>query len=96
VLACVRADGATVPPMFCWDTKRTKGEWLKLAACRTYHNGTGTGWSSSEIFKDWMVNVFVKHEKPLERGGVVLFIDGSSTHLQADSFVLLVSMVSPL
>ena len=47
-------------------------------------DGTGTGWSSSNLFRDWMLNVFIKQEKPKERGGVVLFIDGSKTHLLAD------------
>ena len=74
---CISAAGHTVPPLFCWETKKTKGEWTKQEQCKTYHNGTGNGWSLAKVFKDWLLKVFVKHVDPKGKGGVVLFLNGS-------------------
>ena len=50
-----------MPPLFCRETKTTKGEWTKQEQCKTYHNDTGNGWSSAKVFKGWLLKVFVKH-----------------------------------
>ena len=81
---CISAAGYTVPPLFCWETKKWKGEWTKQEQCKTYHSGTENGWSSAKVFKDWLLKVFVKHVDPKGKGGVVLFLDASSTHLTAE------------
>ena len=46
-------------------------------------NGTGTGWSSSEIFVEWVEQVLVPRLNPLcnPYNKIVLFLDGSRTHL---------------
>ena len=36
------------------------------------------------MFKDWLLKVFVKHMDHKGKGGVVLFLDGSSTRLTAE------------
>ena len=59
VIAAVVASGEALPPTLLFDTKTVKGSHLRYYDREVILKGTGTGWSSSEIFVEWEEQVLV-------------------------------------
>ena len=59
VIAAVVASGEVLPPNLLYDTKTVKGSHLRYCDREVIPKGTGTGWSSSEIFGEWVGQVLV-------------------------------------
>ena len=53
------------------------------AQCPVTLKGTPDGWSSQEVFLEWVEAVFVKETQPLSNPQkcILLLVDGSKTHL---------------
>ena len=83
VIAAVVASGEARPPTPLFDTKTVKGSHLRYCDREVILKGTGTGWSSTEIFVEWVEQVLVPRFNPLSSpyNKIVLFFDGSRTHL---------------
>ena len=83
VIAAVVASGEALPPILLFDTKTVKESHLRYCDREVILKGTGTGWSSSEIFVEWVEQVLVPRLNPLcnPYNKIVLFLDGSRTHL---------------
>ena len=83
VIAAVVASGEALPPTLLFDTKTVKGTHLRYSEREVILKGTGTGWSSSEIFVEWVEQVLVPRLSLLSNPSnkIVLFLDGSRTHL---------------
>ena len=83
LIAAVVASGEALPPTLLFDTKTVKGSHLRYCDREVILKGTGTGWSSSEIFVEWVQQVLVPRLNPLcnPYNKIVLFLDGSRTHL---------------
>ena len=83
VIAAVVASGEALPPTLWFDTKTVKASHLRYCDREVILKGTETGWSSSEIFVEWVEQVLVPRLSPLSNpyNKIVLFLDGSRTHL---------------
>ena len=83
VIAAVVASGEALPPTLLFDTKTVKESHLRYCDREVIPKSTGTGWSSSEIFVEWVEQVLVPRLNPLYNpyNKIVLFLDGSTTHL---------------
>ena len=64
VFAAVVASGEALPPTLLFDTKTVKGSHLRYCDREVILKGTGTGWSSSEIFVEWVEQVLVPRLSP--------------------------------
>ena len=53
------------------------------AECPVTLKGTPDGWSSQDIFLEWVETVLVKETQPLSNPQkcILLLVDGSKTHL---------------
>ena len=65
VIAAVVASGEALPPTLLFDTKTVKGSHLRYCDREVILKGTGTGWSSSEIFVEWVEQVLFPRLSPL-------------------------------
>ena len=83
VIAAVVASGEALLPTLLFDTKTVKGTHLRYCDREVILKGMGTGWSSSEIFVEWVEQVLVPRLSPLSNpyNKILLFLDGSRTHL---------------
>ena len=64
-MAAMVASGEPLPPTLLFDTKTVKGSHLRYCDRKIILKGTGTGWSSSETFVEWVEQVLVPRTNPL-------------------------------
>ena len=65
IIAQVVASGEALPPTVLFDTETVKGCHLRYCEREIILKGMGTGWSSSEIFVEWVEQVRVPRLSPL-------------------------------
>ena len=82
LVACVRANGFYVRPALLWPSALTRGDLFQHEACPISVKATKTGWSSEDIFIEWL-REFTSLTSPTANPhkAVVLIEDGSKTHL---------------
>ena len=82
VIACVSAVGHALPPLVIFDTKGLNHEWTKEEVVGTTYGLSAKGWVDTELFKEWLVNHFLKYTS----GGrpLLLVLDGHSSHYQPE------------
>ena len=82
LVACVRADGLYVRPALLWPSALTRGDLFQHEACPISVKATKTGWSSEDIFIEWL-REFASLTNPSANPhkAMVLIVDGSKTHL---------------
>ena len=82
LVACVRTDGFYVRPALLWPSALTRGDLFQHEACPISVKATKTGWSSEDIFIEWL-REFASLTSPTANPhkAVVLIVDGSKTHL---------------
>ena len=75
-----------IPPASCGTIKKSRGSFLKKKGLVRI-KGTPDGWSTADIFLEWVKNVFVPKVQPLHTPHkcVVLLLDGSKTHLSLEA-----------
>ena len=85
MMAAVVASGQALLPTLLFDTKTVKGSHLKYRDREVILKGTGTGWSSTEIFVEWVEQVLVPRTNPRcnPYQKIMQFLDGSRKHLGA-------------
>ena len=78
VIAAVVASGEALPSTLLFDNKTVKGSHLRYCDREVILKGTGTGWSSSEIYVEGVEQVVVPRTNPLFNPyhKIVLFLDG--------------------
>ena len=83
VIAGVAPSGEALPATLLFDTKTMKGSHLNVCDRQVILKGTGTGWSSSDNFVEWVHEVFLSKMKLLSNlyHKIVLFFDGAGRHL---------------
>jgi len=91
LLACVCADGTSLPPTLIYPSE--SGEvldtWLDDydPADGAYITASPTGWTNNEIAQLWLMRLFERHTKQKARQGRdprLLIVDGHSSHLNMD------------
>ena len=82
LVACVSADGFYVRPSQLWPSALTRGDLFQHQACPILVKATKTGWSSEDIFIEWL-REFASLTSPTASPykAVVLIVEGSKTHL---------------
>ena len=82
LVACVRADGFYVCPALLWPSALTRRDLFQHEDCPISVKATKTGWSSKDIFIEWL-REFASLTSPTANPHkvVVLIMDGSKTHL---------------
>ena len=82
VIACVSATGHALPPFVIFDAKGLNYKWTKGKITGTRYGLSSSGWVDTDLFKEWLVQHFLKHAvggRPL-----LLILDGHSTHYQPE------------
>ena len=82
-IVAVNAQGQATKPALLWNTKKIRSDMFLRAQCPVTLKGMPDGWSSQEVFLDWMETVLVKETQPLSNPQkcILLLVDGSKTHL---------------
>ena len=82
LVACVRADGFYVRPALLWPSALTGEDLIQHEARPISVKATKTGWSSENIFMEWLREfVSLTSQTSNPRKAVVLIVDGSKAHL---------------
>ena len=79
LIGCVSAAGVPLVPVLLWGNQKVRVEWFGHEKCPIHCRATGNGWSSAEVFRERLFDVFLIQAKP--NHSVVLFLDVSRTHL---------------
>ncbi|PIK38131.1 hypothetical protein BSL78_25043, partial [Apostichopus japonicus] len=86
VLACMNAAGFYIEPMLIFPNTRFRYNPLDGAPDTWCVGRSGNGWMNSEVFYEWIANHFVPEVQQKKIPfPIVLFIDGHSSHGQADT-----------
>ena len=82
-IVAVNAQGQATKPALLWNTKKIRGDMFLRTQCPVTLKGTPDGWSSQEVFPEWVETVLVKETQPLSNPQkcILLLVDGSKTHL---------------
>ena len=82
-IVAVNAQSQATKPALLWNTKKMRGDMILCAHCPVTLKGTPDGWSSQEVFLEWVETVLVKETQPLSNPHkcILLSLDGSKTHL---------------
>jgi hypothetical protein len=91
LLACVCADGTSLPPTLIYPSESSEilDSWLDDydPADGTYFTASPTGWTNNEISLQWLMRLFDRHTKQKARQGRdprLLIVDGHGSHLNMD------------
>lgn len=82
VLFCFSASGQTSPPLIIYPYKRMPRDIAESVPEGFHASCSDTGWMKSEIFYEYIGNVFYPFVKKLDIAfPIILFVDGHKTHL---------------
>lgn len=82
VIACVNAAGNHLPPYFIYKGKRMNTDLNKGSSPGTRIVMSETGWSNSDVFKDYLQNHFLPNVRSStnESQPILLIFDGHASH----------------
>ena len=82
-IVAVNAQGQSTKPALLWKTKKIRGDMFLRARCPVTLKGTPDGWSSQEVFLEWVETVLAKETQPLSNPQkcILLLVHCSKTHL---------------
>ena len=83
VIDAVNVQSKATNSTLLWNTKKIRGDRFLRAQCPMTPKGTPDGWSSQEVFLEWLEIVLMREIKPLinPHKCILLLVDGSKTHL---------------
>lgn len=88
LLACICADTTAIPPALIYKGENLQDTWfddLQMGKDPAYFATSANGWSSNEIGKKWLVDVFDRHTKTKAGNRRrLLIVDGHSSHLNLE------------
>ena len=91
LLACICADGTSLPPALIYPAVSgdIQDSWLDdfNPADGTYFASSPTGWTNNKLALDWLERVFDRHTKKKAGNGRqarLLILDGHSSHINID------------
>ncbi|CAK1602061.1 unnamed protein product [Parnassius mnemosyne] len=79
VIGCCNAAGSFLPPFLTFARKKMQPRLLDGAPPGTQGTCTPSGWTSGEVFLDWM-HFFVEHVRPSADKKVLLLLDNHESH----------------
>lgn len=83
MIGAINAIGNSVPPLLVFPRKNFKQHMLVGAPPGSEGAANPSGWSSKEIFLQWL-NHFIKHAGPTENRPVLLIMDNHDTHISLE------------
>ncbi|MES9880618.1 MAG: hypothetical protein ABW185_07025 [Sedimenticola sp.] len=81
IIGCGSAAGMTVPPYFVFAGKRWCDELLVGKTPGASGTLSETGWSNSQVFRDYLQNHFMKFVPEHTTHPLLVLLDGHSTHV---------------
>ena len=88
LLACISADLIAIPPALIYKGEYLQDTWfddLQIGKDQAYFATSANGWSSNEIGKKWLVDIFDRHTKTKAKNRRrLLIVDGHSSHLNLE------------
>jgi hypothetical protein len=79
IICCMNAAGTYIPPFMIFPRKRMNMTLLNDTPPGTVGVVSASGWTTSEIFLQWLQH-FIDYAKPTEQKKVVLLLHGHSSH----------------
>lgn len=79
VIGCCNAAGSFLPPFLIFARKKMQPRLLDGAPPGTQGTCTPNGWTTGEIFLDWM-RFFVQHVRPTPEKKILLLLDNHESH----------------
>lgn len=79
VIGCCNAAGSFLPPFLIFARKKMQPRLLDGAPPGTQGTCTPNGWTSGEVFFDWM-HFFVEHVRPTSEKKILLLLDNHESH----------------
>ncbi|XP_037292427.1 uncharacterized protein LOC119188654 [Manduca sexta] len=79
VIGCCNAAGSFLPPFLIFARKKMQPRLLDGAPPGTQGTCTPNGWTSGEVFLDWM-RFFVEHVRPTPEKKILLLLDNHESH----------------
>ncbi|KAG6460177.1 uncharacterized protein LOC119190436 [Manduca sexta] len=79
VIGCCNAAGSFLPPFLIFARKKMQPRILDGAPPGTQETCTPNGWTSGEVFLDWM-RFFVEHVRPTPEKKILLLLDNHESH----------------
>lgn len=79
VMGCCNAAGSFLPPFLIFARKKMQPRLLDGAPPGTQGTCTPNGWTSADVFLDWM-HFFVKHVRPTPGKKILLLLDKHESH----------------
>ena len=81
VICCGSASGSAVPPFFVFPEEKMMRELMEGATPGAEGGVSEYGWSSSQLFRDYLEDHFLKHVQMKNGEKVLLVLDGHKSHL---------------
>ena len=83
VVGCINAIGQALPPFVIFDAKNLNLEWTTGEVPGTTYGLSDSGWMDMRLFKEWLVQHFLRHvgsSRP-----ILLLLDGHSSHYNLEA-----------
>ncbi|CAG2196037.1 unnamed protein product [Mytilus edulis] len=84
ILGCGSASGFAVPPYFVFEGKRLNNELMKGATPGAVGAVSDSGWSNTNIFRQYLTDHFLKYIPGRNNDNVLLLLDGHKSHVAVD------------
>lgn len=83
VNVCCDADGYFLPIYVIYKGTKKYSTWTEGGPKDCCYNVSSSGWMETDLFRDWLENLFIKHTRHID-GPKVLFLDGHKSHITLD------------
>ncbi|XP_063401995.1 uncharacterized protein LOC134686219 [Mytilus trossulus] len=84
ILGCGSASGFAVPPYFVFEGKRMNNELMNGAITGAVGAVSDSGWSNTNIFRQYLTDHFLKYIPGRNNDNVLLLLDGHTSHVAVD------------
>ncbi|CAG2252971.1 unnamed protein product [Mytilus edulis] len=84
ILGCGSASGFAVPPYFVFEGKRMNNEWMNGATPGAVGAVSDSGWSNTNIFRQYLTDHFLKHILGRNNDNVLHLLYGHKSHVAVD------------
>ena len=81
---CISAAGNTILPFIIYKAAFPGGNYTAGGPDGALYGKQKTGFMDSELFVKWFTRLFIPHARPTPENGVLLLVDGHSSHCSPD------------
>ena len=84
ILCCANADGSAIPPMIIFKNCHPGGKYGDGGPDGALYSFSPSGFMDGDLFKRWLVKLFIPHTHPTPERPVLLILDGHASHSTID------------